>query len=55
MPGDHTVPFEFVIPNHWPASIMYQNRNHMDRPKAHITYYVKAKIENHDRSYLKYK
>jgi hypothetical protein len=55
MPGDYTVPFEFTIPSHLPASIMYQNRQHTDKPKAFIAYYVKAKIENHDRTYLKYK
>lgn len=55
MPGDYTVPFEFTIPAHLPASIMYHNIHHHDKPKAHIKYNVKAIVHNHDRTQLKYK
>lgn len=55
MPGDYTVPFEFTLPPNIPSSIMYQNLNHRERPKAHIVYKIKAIIENHDRTQLKYK
>ena len=27
-PGDHTIPFEFNLPAHLPASIAYHNRGH---------------------------
>jgi hypothetical protein len=55
MPGDYSVPFEFTLPATLPSSIMYHNKHHHKRPKAHITYFIKAVIENHDRTQLKYK
>ena len=54
-PGDHTIPFEFTLPQHLPASIMYHNRNHHNKPKCHIKYSILATIHTHQHKKMKYK
>jgi len=55
MPGDYIVPFQFTLPHTLPASIMYNNKHHHDRPKAIIQYNVKAVLTTHHQGDLKYK
>lgn len=53
--GDFTIPFEFKLPDHIPASIMYKNENTKEKPKSVVQYSIRSKIINHDGTYLKYK
>ena len=45
-PGEllYVIPFQFLLPNGCPASIYLNNRDHLQRPKAKIKYWVKARI-----------
>lgn len=54
-PGDYTFRFEFALPETLPASIMFKNDNHADRPKVFIKYSVRAKIVTNSGKELKYK
>lgn len=55
MPGDYEFTFEFTLPPVLPASIIYHNMGHHDRPEADIQYWIEATIENQDQSCLYYK
>ena len=54
-PGDYTIPFEFDLPAHLPASIAYHNRGHHAKPKAFLKYTVLATIHTHQHKKMKYK
>ena len=54
-PGDYQIPFSFVLPPGLPASIMFKNFHHVDKPKAKIAYYVNAILHNHDGLAMSYR
>ena len=54
-PGDYIIPFEFTLPLGLPASIMFQNKHHHDKPKAIVKYSVMSTIINYDNTVLRYK
>ena len=54
-PGDYTIPFEFMLPNHIPASIYFKAHHHHDKPKSVVKYTIKGILHGHDGRDLSYK
>jgi hypothetical protein len=55
-PGDYTIPFEFVLPQNLPSSMILKNRPGYrgERPKAAVKYKLTMIVNMHDGKEMKY-
>ena len=55
-PGDYTLPFEFHLPADIPASIIFEDTDHLNKPMAKVKYSITSILNlNNNKSILKYK
>jgi hypothetical protein len=54
-PGDYTIPFEFMLPDHIPASIYFKAHHSIEKPKSIVKYTIKGILHGHDGRDLAYK
>jgi Arrestin (or S-antigen), N-terminal domain len=53
--GDYAIPFTFQVPSGLPSSLLYSNKHHAKKPKAKVKYTVRAVLQGHHGSVMKYK
>jgi hypothetical protein len=54
-PGDYTIPFDFMLPDHIPASIYFKAHHSHDKPKSVVKYTIKGILHGNDGRDLAYK
>lgn len=47
MPGDYTIPFQFMLPPNLPSSFQFMRHEMHQKPKGKVKYHVKAFVEDH--------
>ena len=54
-PGDYDLNFEFTLPEDLPATILFKEKKHRDKPKAKLLHTVKAILHTQDQKQMMYK
>ena len=47
MPGDYTIPFQFMLPPLLPSSFQFMRHEMHQKPKGKVKYHIKAFLEDH--------
>jgi hypothetical protein len=56
MPGDYTIPFQFMLPASLPSSMNFKDTKCDEKPKAKVKYHIKAILtDQHNKEAMKYK
>lgn len=55
-PGNYTIDFSFILPDHIPSSLNFKDKKSREEPKAKVKYFVKVKLDcKDDDEEMKYK